>query len=63
MMLNEALTLKALLVWKKLLKIKDKTVIYQPPDCVLSKVLIISPIEKTQKMFGFSLEKRKIDQE
>ena len=40
-LLNEALMVEVLITCKKLLKIMDKTVIYQLRECVLSNVLII----------------------
>ena len=62
-LLNEVLMLKVLITWKKLLKVVDKTVMYQLPECVLSKVLTISLIKIIQKNCEISLERRNIDQE
>ena len=53
LLLNEALTLKVLIICKTLLNIMDKTVIYQLPECVSSNVIIKSLIRLYRKNSGF----------
>ena len=61
-MLNEGLSVKVLITWKKVLNIQGKTVIHQLPECVLSNVLIISPpIKIIQMDFGNLLVMKNID--
>ena len=63
MLLNEVVTVKLLIICKKLLNIMDKTVVYQLPEGVLSKLLIISLIKTIPKNIKISLETRNLDQE
>ena len=58
MLLNEAPTLKVLIICKKLLNIMHKLCRHQLLDCVLSIVLIISLIKIIQKKLGILLERK-----
>ena len=62
-MLNEALTLKILIICKKLLNIMDKTVIYQLPERVFIKSINYFVKKVVQKNSSLSLEMRNINQE
>ena len=62
MLLNEAVTLKVLIICKELLNIIDKVVIYQLPECVLSNVLNFSLKMIVRKNFRISFEPNKDEQ-